>query len=116
MTPPQSGAGGQMKDDELLAMFLESVPAEYPKHMFCYFANNAARGNVLPFTKSLLQVLNTVDGISPGYAKGTLTRIGAIQGTGEPQYESLLQILAELYITGGMAQLADREDSKVHFT
>ncbi len=105
-----------MRDDELLAMFLESVPSEYPKHMFCYFANNAARGNVLPFTKSLFEVLKVVDAASPGYAKGTITRIGAIEGTGESQYGSLLQILAELYVTGGMVQQADRAGNKVHFS
>ena len=79
-----------MTDQELLAMFLDQVPAEYPKHMFHFFADRAVRGILLPFTKGLLRVIGFVEASSPGYAAGMLGRIAAIQGIGESQYEALL--------------------------
>ena len=40
-----------MQFDEALKLVVDKVPTEYPKHMLCYFAANAARGVVLPFRR-----------------------------------------------------------------
>ncbi len=104
-----------MASEKILATFLEEVPAEYPKHMLCYFANNAARGIDLPFTTALLRVLETAEETCPGYSRKMLARIGAIHGTGADQYEALLSILAEVYVTGGLIEKADRDGDALYF-
>ena len=104
-----------MTPDQLLALFLEMVPSEYPRHMLCFFAANAAKGNILPFTTSLLSSLSKIDDASPGYAREMVGRIAAIRETGEGQYEALLEILAEIYVTAGAVEKADREEGKALF-
>ncbi len=95
-----------MTTTEALCLFLEKIPAEYPKHMLCYFAGNAARGTLLPFTVGLLKCLAELDSAMPGYAKEVLDRIAGIKGTGEPQYEAVLEILGEMYVTQGVVEAA----------
>jgi hypothetical protein len=104
-----------MTEQELLATFLDKVSAEYPKHMFHFFADRAARGILLPFTKGLLRVVGFVESSSPGYAAEMLERIAAVQGIGESQYEALLAILAEIYVTGGLLEQADHQGGKPLF-
>jgi hypothetical protein len=104
-----------MTDQELLAMFLDKIPAEYPKHMLCFFAANAAQGTLLPLTKGLLRVVGFVESSLPGYAAEMLGRIAAIQGKGESQYEAILSILAEIYVTGGLLEQADYKEGKPLF-
>ncbi|MEA1051619.1 hypothetical protein U5801_17670 [Lamprobacter modestohalophilus] len=101
---------------ELSDLFLEVIPAEYPKHMLCYFAGAMASGHLLPFTLALLEALCAVEAATPGYAAKMLKRIGAIKGTGETQYEALLQNLAEIYVTSGLVGHADRESGRICFT
>lgn len=96
-----------MTQEQILSLFLEKIPAAYPEHMLCFFAANAARGHLLPFTKALLRALGEIEAASPGYAEDTLTRMAAIRGTGETQYEYLLEILAEMYVCEGLATQAD---------
>lgn len=100
-----------MSPSELLQYFCGTIPQQYPKHMFCYFAANAARGNILPFLFGLLRALGRIENACPGYAKEMIDRMEAIEGTGERQYESLLQILAEVYVTAGGAEAADRDEN-----
>lgn len=104
-----------MTKPELLALFLEKIPAEYPKHMLCYFAANAARGVPLPFTIGLLRAVEVVEAASPGYAVEMFDRIGAVSGKGEQQYESILEILAEIYVTAGLVEKADHQGDKLLF-
>lgn len=104
-----------MTEQELLSTFLDKVSAEYPKHMFHFFADSAARGILLPFTKGLLRVVGFVESSSLGYAAEMLERIAAIQGIGESQYEALLAILAEIYVTGGLLEQADHQAGKPLF-
>lgn len=95
-----------MKFEDALKLFLDTIPAEYPKHMLCYFAANAARGVVLPFTVGLCRTLAEIDSASPGYAAEMIGRLAGIAGTGEAQYEAVLQILAEVYVTQGIVAAA----------
>jgi hypothetical protein len=104
-----------MPRDEILANFLELIPTQYPEHMLCYFADNATRGVELPFLSALLNALALVDGMSPGYAREIIERIAAIRGTGEDQYEAILSILAEVYVTAGLAPNADQDDDDTYF-
>lgn len=57
-----------MTHNELLALFLEKIPGEYPKHMFYFFAGNAACGVVRPFASDLLRAIGLVESASVGYA------------------------------------------------
>jgi len=100
-----------MRPSELLAYFCNSIPNEYPKHMLCFFAAHASKGNVLPFTFGLLRVLGRIEDACAGYSKEMIDRMAAIDGTGERQYETLLQILAEIYVTGGAVEVADRDEN-----
>jgi hypothetical protein len=104
-----------MSREEVLASFLELIPAQYPEHMLCYFASNAARGVELPFLSALVDALELVDRMSPGYAREIIERIAAIRGTGEDQYEAILSILAEVYVTAGLAPNADRDGDEMCF-
>jgi hypothetical protein len=104
-----------MNKDEALALFLDRIPSEYPEHMLCFFAGNGKNGRVLPFLNGLSLVLAAIDTVTPGYASEMLDRIAGISGTGEAQYEAVLQVLAEVYVTGGAAAVADRDDEAVHF-
>lgn len=101
---------------ELVKLFFMTVPFEYPTHMLCYFATNAAIGEVRPFVHGLCTALRRIEEVSPGYAKEMLERIAAIRGKGEDQYEAILQLLAEIYVTEGAAVVADRgEDGRPLF-
>jgi hypothetical protein len=71
-----------MTQNEILTLFLEEVPAEHPKHMFCFFSANAARGNVLPFTQALLRTLADIDAVASGYAEEMLDRIASWSSLG----------------------------------
>lgn len=102
-----------MTRDEVLKLFVLRVPNEYPKHMLCYFAANAARGITLPFLDSLVAALAEIDTATPGYAREMVDRIAAIPGTGEQQYEAVLQILGEIYVVRGVVRVADRDGQRV---
>jgi hypothetical protein len=95
-------------ESELLTLFLEKVSAEYPKHMFCEFAAAAAHGVIRPFLQGLLKAIAAVEKDCPGYAEEMLGRIGSVRDTGIKKYESLIQILAEVYVAGGAIRAADR--------
>lgn len=97
-----------MQFDEALKLVVDKVPTEYPKHMLCYFAANAARGVVLPFTAGLCRTLAEIDSATPGYAAEMTDRLAGIAGTGEEQYEAVLQILAEVYVTQGVVAAASQ--------
>lgn len=101
---------GNMTQQETLIMFLRKISIRYPEHMLCYFAANAALGRVLPFLAGLVQTLTEIDSAIPGYANEILDRIALIKGTGVAQYEAILQILAEVYVTQGIVSAADRDD------
>ncbi len=79
-----------MTENELLALFLEKVPAEYPKHMFCEFAAAAARGVIRPFLQGLLKAIAAVEKDCPGYAEEILGRIGGVRETGVQKFEALI--------------------------
>ena len=98
-----------MTTDEATIEFLKRIPSEYPKHMLCFFAANAAGGVVLPFLRDLVAVLARVDTAAPGYCAAMLDRIAAVPGTGQGPYEAILQILSEIYVTGGALAAADVE-------
>jgi hypothetical protein len=95
-----------MLPNDALTLFLERIPSEYPKHMLCYFAGNAARGVVLPFVNGLCRALAEIDSATPGYANEMMNRLAAIKDKGEAQYEAILQILAEIYVTQGVVEAA----------
>lgn len=95
-----------MLPTDALKLFLERIPSEYPKHMLCYFAANAARGIVFPFVNGLCCALAEIDSATPGYANEMLNRLAAIKDTGEAQYEAVLQVLAEIYVTQGVVKAA----------
>lgn len=97
-----------MQFDEAVKLVVDKVPTEYPKHMLCYFAANAARGVVLPFTAGLCRTLAEIDSATPGYAAEMTDRLAGIAGTGEEQYEAVLQILAEVYVTQGVVAAASQ--------
>jgi len=107
-------AEADMMFNDALDLFLAKIPAEYPRHMLCYFANNANHGVVLPFLRGLLQALCEIDLAMPGYAEEMLDRLAGIKETGEAQYENLLQYLAEIYVTQGVVEAADRHGTAVH--
>ena len=100
-----------MSPSELLELFYTTIPQNYPDHMFCYFSHHAARGRILPFVVGLLRAMGRIEEASPGYAREMLDRMAAIRGKGEPQYEGLLQILSELYVTAGAVEVADEDES-----
>ena len=104
-----------MTRPELVALFLENIPEESPKHMLCFFAANLAREKDISFTNDLLEVLGAMESVTPGYAIKMLQRIGSIAGVGEGQYEAVLQILAEIYVTSGLAREADYDDGVIQF-
>lgn len=92
---------------EAVKLFVDTIPAEFPaQHMLSYFAANAMRGHLLPFPVGLCRTLADVDSASPGYAVEMLGRLAAIGGTGVDQYEAVLQILAEIYVTQGLVAAA----------
>lgn len=97
-----------MAFNDVLARFFTTIPVEYPKHMFCYFAANAAIGHVRPFVRGLVHALDRIDKAAPGYAAKVIDRMASIEGTGEAQYEALLEICTEVYVTSGAVQTADR--------
>lgn len=106
-----------MRPSEVLKLFYDIIPQKYPEHMFCYFAANAARGVVLPFAHGLVRALWRVDNAAPGYAEEMLKRMAGIKNTGEAQYEALIQIVSEIYVTVGAVESADRDvDHKEMFT
>jgi hypothetical protein len=94
--------------DDALKLVVDKIPTEYPNHMLCHFAANAARGVVLPFTAGLCRTLAEIDSATPGYAAEMIARLAAITRTGEEQYEAFLQILAEVYVTQGVVEAASR--------
>ncbi len=96
---------------DALKLFLAMIPAECPKHMLCSFAAAAKRGVVLPFTFGLCRTFAEIDSATPGYAAEMLSRLAAIDGTGEAQHEAVLQILAEVYVTQGVVAAASQEDA-----
>lgn len=98
-----------MTPREALGIFLDRIPSEYPKHMLCFFAANAERGVVLPVVAGLCRSLAEIDSATPGYAKEMVERLAAIKDTGEAQYEAVLQILAEIYVTQGIVEAATRQ-------
>jgi hypothetical protein len=105
-----------MPGPDLIALFLQNISAVYPEHMLCFFAANLARGNHITFAIDLLDALDAVDSATPGYASEMLQRIGSIDGVGEEQYEAVLQILAEIYVTSGLVRKADRSEGVSFFT
>ena len=84
--------------------------------MLCFFSNNLARGIDLPFVSALFAALDKVDFTIPGYANEMLSRISAIENTGEDQYEAILSILAEIYVTAGLCERADIVNGNPQFT
>lgn len=104
-----------MTNHEILAGFIQKIPSEYPKHMLCFFAANAARGNILPFTEGLLKCVGTIESAAPGYADEMFSRIAAITGKGEDQFESIMEILCEIFVTAGAVEKADSEGGKILF-
>ena len=104
-----------MTRDEVTLEFLKRIPFEYPKHMLCAFAREAAAGRNLPFLEALVGVLARIDTVNPGYAVEMLNRIAGVTGTGEHQYEAILQVLAEIYVTGGVLAGADVDAGKPCF-
>lgn len=100
-----------MAFSDVLKSFILNVPVTYPDHMFCYFAMHAANGNIRPFARGLFTALDRVDKACSGYANEMISRIAAIKGAGDAQYEALLQILAEIYVTCGAVEAADRDEA-----
>lgn len=100
-----------MRPSEIQQYFFEQVPNEYPEHMFCFFAKCASSGVVHPFVFGLVGALSRINDATPGYAKAMIDRIAAIGKTGETQYESLTQILSEIYVTEGAVAAADRDEN-----
>lgn len=96
---------------DALMLFITKIPIEYPKHMLCYFASNAAQGTVMPFLECLVRTLAEIDSSIPGYAAEMIDRLAQIKGTGEAQYEALLQILAEIYVMQGVVEAAHRNEA-----
>jgi hypothetical protein len=78
--------------------------------MLSYFSRCAAGGIFPPFTAGLLDSLWDIEQVSPGYAKEMITRIAGIRGEGNEQYELLLQICAEVYVTRGATISADSDE------
>jgi hypothetical protein len=105
-----------MSVDAIRAEFLRRIPTEYPRHMLCYFAGHAEQGRDLPFAANLFDALDIVETAVPGYANEMIARIAAIEGTGEDQYETILSILAEIYVSAGLCHEADDEDGIPQFT
>ena len=104
-----------MSLETIKAAFLERIPSEYSHHMLSYFSYSLARGDELPFTSALIGALDKVDSFAPGYSNEMLSRIAAIENIGESQYESILSILAEIYVTSGLCEKADVEDGYLQF-
>ena len=105
-----------MKFSEALELFVSVVPSEQDAHMLCWFASEAKAGRIYPFTAGLLNALTVVEDAAPGYAHEMLKRIASVPGTGEEQYEALLQSCAEVYVTRGAAERADADkDGKLLF-
>lgn len=95
---------------DVLEMFSEKFPHQYEKHMFSWFSLNASRGVILPFTMSLMEALWVVESVCAGFAAETIDRMAAIGGKGEDQFESLMQICAEVFIAAGAADVVDADD------
>lgn len=100
--------------EQLIAQFATVIPHDC-SHMLCYFAAHAANGRVLPFVNSLAQALYQIDAASPGYAISMIDRIAAVRGVGEDPYESLIQLLAEIYVATGAVEIADQDDDTTYF-
>jgi hypothetical protein len=61
----------------------------------------------------LIKTLAQIDSTIPGYASEMISRLAGIEGTGEGKYESMLQILAEIYVTQGVVESADKKDGVI---
>lgn len=101
--------------NKILALFIDNISGVYPQHMLHLFAEQAAKGNLLPLVNGLIDILENINKSTPEYAKEMLERIGKIKGVGIPQYETIISILAEIYVTGGFHALADKNGSKILF-
>jgi hypothetical protein len=97
-----------MKATDVLQLFRDQIPTS--GHMLSYFSRGAARGIFPPFTTGLLDSLWDIEQASPGYAAEMINRIAGIRGEGNEQYESLLQICAEVYVTRGATISADSDE------
>jgi len=75
--------------------------------MFNYFAKLSAEKIVVPFTFGLANALGVIEEVSPGYASEMIERMASVKGIGNEPYESLLQILGEIYVTSGAALAVD---------
>lgn len=105
-----------MSIETIRTEFLRTIPTQYPRHMLCFFANNMAQGREFPFATALFEALDKVESLVPGYANEMISRIAAIENTGEDQYESILSILAEIYVTAGLCVRADVDEGVPQFT
>lgn len=98
-----------MKASEVLNLFKSNIPSENGTHMLSYFAGNAQRGIIRPFLSELVGVIAEIDSAMPGYADEMLGRLAGIKGVGVEKYEALLQNLAEIYVTQGVVEAAERK-------
>lgn len=105
-----------MSVEAIRTAFVERIPAESQRHMLSFFSDNTARGIDLPFVSALIEALDKVDSTVPGYANEMLSRIAAIENIGEDQYETILSILAEIYVSAGLCERADIENENHQFT
>lgn len=96
-----------MSRDEILKLFICRVPVTRT-HMFCWFVTEACAGRVHPMLDGLVTALNVIDTADSGYASMMIDRISNIPGIGKAQWEQLLQVLGEIYVAEGAAQLADQ--------
>ncbi|MEO1535415.1 MAG: hypothetical protein AAFS11_07630 [Planctomycetota bacterium] len=74
--------------------------------MLDYFAQHARRGFTRPFYRDLCSALTELDVACPGISTELIHRLSAISGHGEPQFDQLLQVLAEIHVLRGVAERA----------
>jgi hypothetical protein len=87
-----------MTRDELLADLLEATSRGW--HWWAFHFQSTARGQQVPFASALIDALLEIDAAMPGYAARTATAIGSLTGREKhlPDYEQLLQRLAEVHV------------------
>lgn len=94
-----------MTADELFARLLEATSRQW--HWWHFHFQTQMRGTPVPFVEALTGALLEVDAVMPGYAARTADVIGGISGRAwhRPDYEQLLQRLAEIHVALHLVRL-----------
>ena len=95
-----------MTAEELYARLLEGTSRGW--HWWGWHFQAQARGLQVPFVKALIDALLEIDSAMPGYAARVADAIAGVAGREKhrPDYEQLLQLLAEVHVALHIVRLA----------